>query len=84
MGIAGGIVAFAIIWMVVLFTVLPWGMRSHLEAGAEIVPGSDPGAPLRPRLGLKFAITTGIALALWTGLYIMLDRKLVSLDDFPF
>ena len=61
MGIVSGIVVFVMIWSVVLFTVLPWGVRrdDHPE------PGSDPGAPQRPRIWLKFAITTAIAIVLW-------------------
>jgi len=84
MGPGGGIVSFAVIWMVSLFMVLPWGMRSHTEAGAEIVPGSEASAPVRPRLLLKFAITTGVALVLWGALYATITYRLLSLDDFPF
>ncbi len=37
------------IWFTVLFAVLPFGIRSQAEAG-EAVPGSDPVAPVAPRL----------------------------------
>ena len=47
-------------WWVVLFAVLPWGVRSQQEA-REVVPGSDPGAPTIPRLLLKAVWTTAIA-----------------------
>ena len=47
-------------WWVVLFAVLPWGVRSQQEA-REVVPGSDPGAPTIPRLLVKALWTTAIA-----------------------
>ena len=47
-------------WWIVLFAVLPWGIRSQDEADA-VVPGSEPGAPLRPRLAVKALVTTGLS-----------------------
>jgi hypothetical protein len=43
------IAIFFTTWFVVLFAVLPFGVRSQDEAG-DIVPGTDPGAPVAPRL----------------------------------
>ncbi len=60
MSIVEGVVTFAIIWWVVLFMVLPWGVTR--EENPEI--GHEPGAPQKPRLWLKIAITTGISLVL--------------------
>jgi predicted secreted protein len=48
---------FMTIWFVVLFAVLPFGIRSQHEAG-ELTPGTDPGAPIAPKLLAKFAWTT--------------------------
>ena len=64
----------------VLFAVLPWGVRSQQEQGA-IAPGSDPGAPARPALKHKLAWTTiiaGIVFALW---YVVYSYRLIALDD---
>ncbi len=47
-------------WWIVLFAVLPWGVRSQEEA-RDVVPGSDPGAPTLPRLLVKALWTTAIA-----------------------
>ncbi len=79
MGIAGGLVAFVCIWMVSLFMVLPWGISNHLEAGEEVIPGTDPGAPVRPRMLLKVGITTLIAMLLWVVLYVVITYRLISL-----
>jgi len=48
---------YFVIWWIVLFAVLPWGVQSQEEAG-EISPGSDPGAPARPLLLKKVIATT--------------------------
>jgi predicted secreted protein len=52
---------YATIWWIVLFAVLPLGVRSAEEAGEERPEGADPGAPVAPRLARKAAITTVIA-----------------------
>ncbi len=45
------LVAFIVIWWLVLFMVLPWGVR--IPDKAE--PGHATSAPVRPRLWLKVA-----------------------------
>jgi predicted secreted protein len=52
--------AFAIyfvLWWVVLFAVLPFGVRSQMENGEDIA-GTDPGAPSAARMGRKLLWTT--------------------------
>jgi predicted secreted protein len=64
MAITSALAVFFIIWWVTLFAVLPFGVRSQVEADA-VVSGSDPGAPVLTR-GLRvFTITTGIAVVLF-------------------
>jgi len=64
MGLALGIAVYFIIWWILLFAVLPFGVQSQHEA-KEVVPGSEPGAPAKPRLLLKVAANTVIAVVLW-------------------
>ena len=55
--------AFAIyfvLWWVVLFVTLPFGVRSQHEDG-EGAPGTDPGAPVLARMGCKLIWTTLIS-----------------------
>ncbi|MGJ0391181.1 MAG: DUF1467 family protein [Methylocystis sp.] len=52
---------YVTIWWIVLFAVLPFGVRSAEEAGEELPEGSDPGAPVAPQLFKKAALTTVIA-----------------------
>jgi predicted secreted protein len=75
--------AFAIYfvaWWIVLFVVLPFGVRSQQETG-EIVPGTDPGAPVMPRL-LRVVGWTTVITAVLCGLFfwLFLTRRL-TLDD---
>jgi len=48
---------YVVVWWITIFAVLPLGVRSQDEAG-EVRPGSEPGAPIAPRLLRKAAITT--------------------------
>jgi predicted secreted protein len=58
---------FAIVWWLILFMVLPFGAAPPEKAE----PGMASGAPARPRIGIKLAITTVLA-ALLTGLIMWL------------
>jgi predicted secreted protein len=73
MSIAGGIVIFVIVWWMVLFTVLPWGIRR--EESPE--DGHEPGAPANPRLWLKAGITTLIACVIWGIIYWVIASDLI-------
>ncbi len=57
MSIATAIAIYFIIWWVVLFAVLPWGVRSQQESG-EVAPGTDPGAPAAHLVWRKLLWTT--------------------------
>ena len=54
-------------WWIVLFAVLPWGVRSQEESG-EVVPGTEPGAPHAPGLGKKALWTTIATVVVFVGL----------------
>ncbi len=60
------------IWWIVLFVILPWGVRSQQEEG-DIVAGTDPGAPVAPRLLIKAAATTILAAILFAGLWVFME-----------
>lgn len=57
MTISSGIAIYFVLWWVVLFAVLPFGIRSQMENGEEIA-GTDPGAPSLPRMARKLLWTT--------------------------
>ena len=55
--VSGGLALYFVIWWILLFAVLPFGVRSQAEAG-EVVQGSEPGAPALPALREKAIWTT--------------------------
>ena len=59
----GALIIFVITWWLVFFMALPFGVRIPDEPE----PGHAPSAPIRPRVALKAAITTAIAVGI-TGL----------------
>ena len=71
---------YFVAWWVMLFAVLPFGVRSQQEAG-EVVPGTDPGAPVMPRL-LRVVAWNTVITAVLCGLFfwLFLTRRL-TLDD---
>ena len=60
-------------WWIVLFAVLPFGVRSQHEHEHGVVPGSEPGAPHTPRLLSKALWTTALSAVLFAGLLIVLS-----------
>ena len=68
---------FFLIWWVVLFAVLPWGVRSQHEGG-EVAPGTDPGAPVVPKLGRKLVWTTLVAGVIFAACYVVYADRLIS------
>jgi len=71
---------YFIIWWVVLFAVLPWGIHSQAESG-EVVPGSDPGAPAIPHLGAKLVWTTLVATGVFALAALVYVYRLVTLEE---
>ncbi len=73
------IAIYFLIWWLVLFAVLPWGVRSQQESG-EVTRGTDPGAPAIPRLKAKLLWTTVVATAIFGACYVIYVNQLVTLD----
>ena len=63
MTIPMAIAVYFTMWWTVLFAVLPFGVKSADETGAEVPKGSDKGAPVAPML-LRKAIATSIIAAI--------------------
>jgi len=78
MATSTAIAVYFLIWWVVLFTVLPWGVRAQGEGGT---PGTDPGAPVVANLKLKLVWTTVVTTVIFAGFYFVYTRRLVSLED---
>lgn len=83
MSVTYGVAVYFMMWWILLFAFLPFGLnRTQAEAG-EIVPGSDPGAPEKPRFLKVIILTTIVTSLLFVGFY-FLKTSGFSLDDLPF
>ncbi|KIZ32491.1 MULTISPECIES: DUF1467 family protein [Rhodopseudomonas] len=48
---------YFVLWWIVLFMTLPFGIHSQSESG-EVIPGTDPGAPVASSMARKAKWTT--------------------------
>jgi predicted secreted protein len=80
MSVTTAIAIYFIIWWLSLFVVLPWGVRSQHEDG-DISPGTEPGAPMLPRIAAKLMWTTVVASVVFVVLYVIYVYRLVTFED---
>ena len=76
-----GAAIYFLIWWLTLFAVLPFGIKSQHEAETE--PGTDPGAPVLPRILHKLVWTTIVAAVIFAMLSAIYAYRLIGLDDIP-
>lgn len=72
---------YFVMWWIVLFAVLPFGVRTQQDAGV-VVPGSPASAPERPRLARTIIATTVVSAVLFA-MFLALVNSGLSLDDIP-
>lgn len=72
-----GILVYVIVWWVVLFMVLPWGVRR----AENPEPGHEPGAPEKPLIGRKMLVTSLIAALVWAIVFGLIEADLFSFRD---
>ncbi len=77
MGSVTGIVVYLVVWWLVWFCVLPWGVRRP----DVVEKGQADGAPDNARLGLKFLVTTAIAAALWGVAFVVIEFGWINLRE---
>jgi predicted secreted protein len=77
MTLVTGIATYIVVWWIVLFAVLPWGVRPP----EELVPGQADSAPANPRLLLKAGVTTLVAAVIWLGIYLVVESGWMSFRD---
>ncbi|MEM7056751.1 MAG: DUF1467 family protein [Pseudomonadota bacterium] len=82
MTITAAIVLFCSIWAVIFFMILPQGVVSQHEKG-EIVPGTPASAPSDAQIVRKMIRTTIIALMVFAAIWLIIEYRLVTLNDIP-
>lgn len=68
MTLSTGILVYVMIWVVLLFMILPWG----INVPEKVEKGHADSAPLHPQVALKFLITTVLSGLLWVVAFLVL------------
>lgn len=77
MDIVSGIALFFMIWWLVIFAVLPWGVTRQTDGA----PGTDSGAPQFHNMKKKVIATTIITLVIWGAVYFLVHSDYISFRD---
>jgi predicted secreted protein len=73
MKIGTAIAIYFVVWWIVLFAILPLGVRNAHEAGETILEGNEPGAPVEHQMGRKALITTMVSAVVFAMIYFALQ-----------
>jgi predicted secreted protein len=84
MTLAFALAIYFIIWWIVLFAMLPIGVRTSEEAGEKVSPGTAESAPHLPNLLPKMVATTVVSSIIFAALYAIIVHHVITLDDIPF
>ncbi len=71
-----GLAVYAVVWWLVIFMVLPWGNRQIDPE--DVARGQASGAPQKPRLLIKMAVTTVIAGIIWVIPYYVIESGWIT------
>lgn len=80
MSIFSVVAIYFVVWWIVLFAVLPWGMRSQQEDG-EVVLGTSASAPTNPRMLRKAVATTIVAAIVTFGIWYAFGHVGYGMED---
>lgn len=83
MSVAFSLAIFFMMWWIILFAMLPFGLRRTQEEAGDVIPGSEASAPDRPHLLRVIILTTMITCVLFAAYY-WLRSSGFGLDDIPF
>ena len=75
---------YLVVWWIVLFAILPIGVRTSEEVGEKASPGTAESAPHLPHLLPKMVATTVVASIVFAGLYAIIVHHVITLDQIPF
>jgi predicted secreted protein len=81
MSLGGGFVIFVVIWMIILFTILPIKISSQSENN-NIAPGTDPGAPSNPQIIRKFLITSVVSVIIFAIIILLTYFEIINLREY--
>jgi len=70
---------YAILWWLVIFMVLPFGVRR--PEPHELEKGQEPGAPVKPRMLIKIIVTSVITGVIYGILYLISEAGWISFRE---
>jgi predicted secreted protein len=71
MSLLFGIAVFFVVWWIVLFAVLPFGVHTQSEAGS-VVPGTPESAPARFRIWRLLLVNTLVACTVYGLIWVII------------
>jgi predicted secreted protein len=77
--ISTGFAIYFVMWWIVLFVTLPFGVRSQHEDGVG-APGTDPGAPITTGMGRKLIWTTVISAVVFAASLLAYNAGLLNIE----
>jgi len=79
MSFVSGVVVYIMIWWVVLFCVLPFGVAREHEGLDDT--HMAPGASHAPKVGKKMLVTTLISFVVWGIVYVVIDMEIINFRE---
>lgn len=83
MKFGSAIAIYLLMWAVALFVMLPVGVRTHEEAGAERVAGQADSAPHQPMIWRKLLWSGLLAALIFALFYLNYVNGWIGVDDIP-
>jgi predicted secreted protein len=77
--ISTALAIYFVIWWIVLFLTLPFGVRSQHEDGGG-PPGTDPGAPIASLMGRKLIWTTVLSAVFFAAAWLAYGAGYLNVD----
>jgi len=83
MNLVFALAIYFVIWWIVLFAILPFGVTTQHDAG-EVIPGTAESAPIAPKLRPKLIATTIVSGIIFAVFYWLVASGRLTLDSIPF
>jgi predicted secreted protein len=77
--ISTGFAIYFVLWWIVLFVTLPFGIRSQHEDGGGAA-GTDPGAPIASQMGRKLIWTTAISAVIFVAAMLAYNAGFLNVE----
>jgi predicted secreted protein len=77
--ISTGFAIYFVLWWIVLFVTLPFGIRSQHEDGGGAA-GTDPGAPVASQMGRKLIWTTAISAVIFASAMLAFNAGYLNIE----